>query len=386
MAKHELKCVSMFTGAGLLDEGLRQAGLEAGVCYEADTDACRSARLNGFPAEQLWFGPPPRKNGRIKFPPGVPGDIRTFAELPPADVVWGGPPCQPFSMASNPSKPGHAGRLGVKCDKGRLLLDLVAAGVASRARVVLVENVAQAAGPEILKRIAALAPGYEVIVAKFNAMSWLPVVRKRVFLLVVRKPLAAKTKAALEKAEPPADCGLTLRDCIGHLRGLPAYEHEAPGAHQVVAPTPPQAEIMKHLGPGCNWTDVPVRVIRRFGLPCIRMCAACRHEFARNINREPNCPECGARRNRRSTLFRRLSWDDRAHVLVTEPTSNLTFQAHPDGRRLLSVQEYMALQGLRSTYRLCGSNRSKLKQLGNGVPAPAARWIGKVISSVLLGR
>ena len=60
-----------------------------------------------------------------------------------------------------------------------------------------------------------------------------------------------------------------------------------------------------------------------------------------------------------------------------------TFLAHPDGERLLSVREYMALQGLPGGYKLAGSVRSKFRQLGNGVPVPEAKWIGGVILSAL---
>jgi len=140
---------------------------------------------------------------------------------------------------------------------------------------------------------------------------------------------------------------------------------------------------MKYLKPGGNWTDVPASVIRKNGLPCLRQCSACKHVFRRNINYEPNCPSCGKKRNRRSTHYIRLLWDGPSRVLVTEPTSSSTFQAHPDGKRLLSVYEHMALQGLRDDYGLVGSVRSKLKQLGNGVPVPAAKWIGRVILRAL---
>jgi len=363
-----LRCVSLFTGAGLMDEGLRQAGLAAGVCYELDRDACDSARLNGFPATRAWFGR--RRPDKFR---GVPSVVR----LPPADVVWGGPPCQSFSVVANPSKPGYGGRRGTDCDNGRCLLDCAAAGAEAGAMVVLIENVPPVAKPVVLEMVSRWTPGYEVIVQPFNALSWLPQSRSRVFLLVARAGrIAGRVRAALAASPPPVDCGATLRGCIGHLSPLSAGD-------EVVSPTPPQAAIMRHLRPGGNWSDVPASVIRRHGLPCLRECPSCGHEFRVGIRRSPDCPRCGRRRDRRSTHYRRASWDGRAGALVTETTSSSTFLAHPDGERLLSVREYMALQGLPGSYRLAGSVRSKFKQLGNGVPVPAAKWIGGVILSAL---
>lgn len=364
--KKKHKCVSVFSGAGLMDEGLRQAGLEASVCYEMNADACESARLNGFPAEQAWLGDIRPE----EFRRGQYASVPTITKLPRADVVWGGPPCQSFSLAANPSKPGHKGRREVNCAKGQCLLDFVAAGTAAKSKIILVENV-----PQILKFLDIItgeAPGYELIPAKFNALSWLPQSRGRVFLLIVHNRLVRKVKDALAASPPPDNCGATLRDCIWHLRGLVTGD-------EVVDPTGKQVAIMRHLKPGGNWTGVPASVIRKNGLPCLRLCQSCKHEFRRNIRSEPHCPQCGNKRNLRSTHYRRLVWDGPSRVLVTEPTSSSTFQAHPDGDRLLSVFEHMVLQGLPDRYRLAGSVRSKLKQLGNGVPVPAARWIGKII-------
>jgi DNA (cytosine-5)-methyltransferase 1 len=93
--------ISLFTGAGGLDYGLEAAGFETRVAVEFDADAAATLRANrGWPVLENDIH-------------GIPtNEMLAAASLHEgeADLLAGGPPCQPFSKSGYWAK-GDAGRL-----------------------------------------------------------------------------------------------------------------------------------------------------------------------------------------------------------------------------------------------------------------------------------
>lgn len=85
-----LKTISLFSGIGGLDFGFEAAGFETRVALELDRHSCRALRLN-----RDWAV---IENDINQTPSGV---VLESARLKAgeADMLIGGPPCQPFSKA-----------------------------------------------------------------------------------------------------------------------------------------------------------------------------------------------------------------------------------------------------------------------------------------------
>ncbi|MGK7875081.1 MAG: DNA cytosine methyltransferase [Xenococcaceae cyanobacterium] len=109
MKESSRKVISLFTGAGGLDIGFKNAGFEISVCVESDPSCCDTLATN------------------MKDVPIICKDIRQVttqeileaAQLKPleAALVIGGPPCQPFSLAGN--------RQGIYDTRGTLFYEFV---------------------------------------------------------------------------------------------------------------------------------------------------------------------------------------------------------------------------------------------------------------------
>lgn len=109
--------VSMFAGIGGICLGFKQAGFEIVWANEKDAAACRTYRYN-FGSEYL-----------------IEGDIRKvdMRQLPKADVLAAGFPCQSFSVAGL--------KKGFNDTRGQLFFEVIRAIEAIHPPVVFLENV-----------------------------------------------------------------------------------------------------------------------------------------------------------------------------------------------------------------------------------------------------
>ena len=84
------RVISLYTGAGGLDYGFEAAGFDTSVAIEFDSDACKTLRAN-----RDW---PVIERSIYEVPSAEILDTAGFG-VGDADVLIGGPPCQPFSKS-----------------------------------------------------------------------------------------------------------------------------------------------------------------------------------------------------------------------------------------------------------------------------------------------
>lgn len=161
-----MKVGSLFSGAGLLDFGLEQAGLETVWQVEYD-DWCREVALpQNFPNTE-------------KFK-----DVREVGKhnLQSVDLICGGFPCQDLSAANIGGKGLDGEKSGLWSEYFRLICEL-------RPRYALIENVAKLAVFGLHRVLSDLASvGYDAEWQTLYATSFgLPSERKRLFIIAYPK-------------------------------------------------------------------------------------------------------------------------------------------------------------------------------------------------------
>jgi len=144
MAKSSSKptVVSLFTGAGGMDEGFKAANFKILACMDIESWACDTLRANTN--DTIIVGPSDFSGDIKKIPPKEFSEI-TGIKPGELDVLTGGPPCQPFSAAANQrflkSDKKFKRRGFSDAEKGTLLLDYIEYIEFLKPRVFLLENV-----------------------------------------------------------------------------------------------------------------------------------------------------------------------------------------------------------------------------------------------------
>ena len=139
-----IPAVSFFSGAGSMDIGFDYAGFNNIASIEINDLFCETLRYN-FP-DRLVIGPP-NFSGDVKDKDNIAKILQDSLNIqsPFEGVFHGGPPCQPFSIASNQrfAKSGNNfKRKGFEDeDKGNLLEDYVWFINHFRPKVFVIENV-----------------------------------------------------------------------------------------------------------------------------------------------------------------------------------------------------------------------------------------------------
>ena len=244
------------------------------------------------------------------------------------DVVYGNPPCAPFSSVGSRGRwEGDARVQG--------LLDLVDVGMAVRPRAWVWESVCQAytAGRRLAEQATArfMELGYAVTHLFTNAvLHGVPQSRERYH-------------------------------CIAHDFRIPW--------RQPAEPVVTVREALEGVAPD-SWASLPSALtpLLPYVLPG---CAAPRvFEWLMGYRRHVRGPVAG----RPAQVLRRARWDTPAHTIVGGPCV-----LHPDEDRLLSPAEHSALCGYPRDYVWTGSLTERYRQVGRSVTPGVAAYLAEML-------
>ena len=285
-------------------------------------------------------------------------------QIPRADVVIGGPPCQGFSLLNRNR------RVDPRKQLWRPFMDIVQR---SGARVFAMENVRQLLGSEELEDIRDVAErqGFQIADALLCAADYgVPQERYRAFIVGSRlgspspafPPVPSHRKAGEKNALPP---WRTVHDAIADLPPpVGTTLHDLPNPldlHFGRSPTEKSRLRYRAVPPGGN----------RFDL---------------QRNAPELTPACWIRKKTGGTdLFGRLWWDRPSVTIRTEffkPEKGRYL--HPEQHRPITHREAARLQSFPDDFAFKGNKSEIARQIGNAVPPLLGRAVGQSVLDILL--
>ena len=329
------KHLSLFAGCGGIDLGFTWAGFETVAAVEIRQFACDTLRKN-------------HPNIKIYGPPSYDGDVRNFnaqvlremigdVEI---DVISGGPPCQPFSVASAQRFYKTDERYKRKGDqdteKGNLLPEYIRIINELRPKVFVIENVAALIGWNdgkfLSESLSALDSDYvySTPCAGHAHKFGVPQYRERMIIIGTRMP---------NKFPIFSDNSIELSRTFTVADALSDFP-ETPLNHQLRAHTPESIARYEKL---------------KFGE---------RDRLGRVDRLDPSQPS-------KTVIAGGENGGGRSHL-------------HPYLPRTTSPRECARFQTFPDDFELCGTMSRQFTQVGNAVPPLLAYFVAAYIKGYIL--
>ena len=305
-----MRIISLFSGAGGLDLGLIQAGNSVVWANDIDKDAVATYQEN--------------IGNHI-----VCEDIKNIAiaELPDADVVVGGFPCQGFSLANR--------KRALEDDRNFLYRFFYDTIRIKQPKFFIAENVKgilSLGGGEAIKQIVAdfEAAGYTATVTLVNMANYgVPQTRQRVIIVGQRSDLSESFLFRFPKPTHAKEGTLprwvSIREAIGHFPD-PDMEND----------------IVNHIYSAYKVTY---------------------RNFTGHRQTDPDKPS--------PTILARGNGKGGVCAIP-----------HYNGKRRLSIRESASVQTFPETFRFIGAMNSCYRQIGNAVPVKFAKLLGEELMRI----
>jgi len=342
-----MRAISLFSGAGGMDVGFKRAGFDIIAASELDAYACATFRANHQETD-LYEG-------------DITENLKNLAAVKEVDVVFGGPPCQGFSVA---------GKMDPDDPRSKLIFRFADVIDAVNPRAFVMENV-KALGAlskfsevrrELMTRF--YKSGYTVNMHVLNAKDFgVPQSRERVFFIGVKSNLKPASLQNFKKfmLTPPS-----LREAIGHLGQAGGATNSRVCNAKVTLASKPILRKSPYAGMMFNGQGRPLNPDGWAStLPA-----------SMGGNRSPIIDEGHLYNNS-------PSWVEHYHRHLMNGGKPYGLSDVPNYLRRLTVDEAILLQGFPSDYKFCGPQSRIFSQIGNAVPCKLAQVVANVVHQIL---
>ncbi|HBL59914.1 MAG TPA: DNA (cytosine-5-)-methyltransferase, partial [Cyanobacteria bacterium UBA8803] len=376
-----------FAGAGGFSLGIEQAGFDVAVAVEKDPIHAAVYAFN-FPQTKVLCADIATLKGTQ-----IQEAVRDWTECnginlarTEIDLVFGGPPCQGFSLM---------GKRQLNDRRNRLVFEFCRLVKELQPHYFVMENVpglCQKKYQSILKRLMRdfKAAGYEITkpVQGLNAVNFgVPQQRRRLFLLGTKVGAAPLVYPEVQLRSPYLF--RTVRDAIGDLPNLENFAELH--ASDCIELTPEQLQLMQALAmPYVEKLRQMISEPGNFAYPrnwnpqLLTSSMQTQHSLA-SIERFKETP--GGQLETISRL-RRLDWDKPCHTLragtgADKGSYTSPRPLHPEYPRVISVREAARLHSFPDWFRFHVTKWHGFRQVGNAVPPLLARVVGSQIIAAL---
>lgn len=343
MAKDKLTYVDLFSGVGGMTLGFEREGFENIFSIDFDKTICQTYKKN-FPYHVL-----------------IEKDIKDLTEKEileltkgkEVDIIFGGTPCQGFSMA------GNIGRSFIDDPRNHLFKEFARVVSILKPKFFIIENVARVYNhnkgktrKEIISLFKKL--GYEIECKILNSANYgVPQVRSRVFFIGNR--LHLKNKFPEKTFDKHTQTTITnqkikqwrtIKEAIDDLPKLSSGEISNIPNHEAMSHSEQMLNKMSYISNGGSRHQIPEKLRPKSG------------DIRKYIKYNADEPS----------------------ICVT---GDMRKVFHYSQNRALSVRELARIQSFPDDFIFVGSKMSQQQQVGNAVPPLMAQAIAKTIKEEL---
>lgn len=343
--------ISLFTGAGGLDLGFERAGFNVVFANELDKDAAETWRIN-------------RSNPEVMHQGDINESLDLFKAYKGADIVFGGPPCQGFSVA---------GKMDPEDPRSQLIWSFLKVVDVVQPKVFVIENVRalgvldkwKSVREGILEKADEL--GYKCSFRVYSASEFgVPQNRERVVFIGINKDSVAPETV------------FAYMDTLMHkpkplkvvLKGVGQYG-------SADNPQTCTSHISLAKNPVLRQSPYAGMLVNGAGRPMDLDGVAHTLPASMGGNKTPIIDQLALENDSENWFCGYL----RELISGSATPEHTTV---PDYLRRLTIKEAAALQTFPSDYVFCGRKTSQYKQIGNAVAANFAHAIGQSVRACCL--